>query len=143
MADHFNKLSPQVAELLFILVEELGEVAQQAGKILRHGARENPYTGIENRVTLEAEITDLETVLDLLDEVGLIDRERIRDGIRAKRSRMSRPGIMHHSTPEPVQECGRCRSKFYIQVTDDAGEPVCFNTVECEFRLSVLGQIPF
>lgn len=64
---HFNGLSEAEAERLAILIEECGEVAQAACKILRHGYEstnpkaitpedENPET---NRSALERELGDL------------------------------------------------------------------------------------
>lgn len=101
---HFNKLSPEVAELLAILAEECGEVVQRIGKILRHGVRVNPYSdsdqrsGKLNTSYLEEELTDVYALVELLSELGLISEFSIREGILAKRDRLARPGILHHST---------------------------------------------
>ena len=104
MGDHFNGLSPEAAELLAVLSEECGEVAQRIGKILRHGIRVNPFSdsdrqsGKLNTHYLEDELTDVFTLVGLLDELGVIDEGRVWAGIPAKRERLARPGILHHST---------------------------------------------
>ena len=59
--DHFNGLSPAEAERLALLLEEMGEVQQIVGKVLRHGyERHNPvHPGDTNRQMLEKELGDV------------------------------------------------------------------------------------
>lgn len=100
----FNGLSHETAELFAVLAEECGEVVQRVGKLLRHGIRVNPYSDSDltlnktNAHYLEEELTDIFTIVDMLGELGVVSVLRIREGIPAKRERLSRPGIMHHSS---------------------------------------------
>lgn len=108
--DHFNRLDPEVAELLAILAEECGEVTQRVGKVLRHGIdNHSPYNGDSNRSSLEDELTDVLTLVELLSRAGVIDRDRIHGSIPGKLERLGRPGILHHSSmlaPTPCVKCG-------------------------------------
>jgi NTP pyrophosphatase (non-canonical NTP hydrolase) len=66
---HFNGLTSSEAERLAVLSEELGEVQQVIGKILRHGYEStNPIKVFQssNRILLENEIGDLEFAISLL-----------------------------------------------------------------------------
>lgn len=57
---HFNRLTPAEAERLALLLEELGEVQQAIGKILRHGYESrHPDGGPTNRELLERELGDV------------------------------------------------------------------------------------
>lgn len=131
MPDMFNKLDPEVAELIFKLIEEQAEVIQILTKILTHGVRENPYTGVMNTEELHRELTDVETFMQLLEEVGLIDRQKIRDGVRNKRLRLSRPGILHHSTRLPPVHCQSCGTCTRILIEGPNGEVLCKDVVAC------------
>jgi len=108
--EHYNRLDPEVAELLAILAEECGEVVQRVGKILRHGVSSvSPYSGIDNKTSLEDEITDILAVADLLSRLGVIDWRRVNDSVAGKFERLARPGMLHHSTllkPAPCALCG-------------------------------------
>lgn len=65
-------------ELISILVEELGEATQAAGKILRFGLDNiNPDTGEKNINRLEAEIGDVFVAIALLSTANLIDMDVI------------------------------------------------------------------
>ena len=58
--NHFNKLTPSEQERLACLLEELGEVQQAIGKILRHGYESShPETLEDNRTSLERELGDV------------------------------------------------------------------------------------
>jgi hypothetical protein len=74
-----NKLSNAEAERLAWLLEELGEVQQAIGKILRHGYESKwpPETGPTNRTVLEKEIKDVYKVLDLMFTFNDLDAIRI------------------------------------------------------------------
>ncbi len=64
---HFNGLSPAEAERLAYLLEELGEVQQVIGKILRHGyASSHPDGGPTNRELLAAELGDVIAAICLM-----------------------------------------------------------------------------
>ena len=59
MGEHFNKLSPEAAERIAMLMEEAGEVVQICGKILRHGLNNHhPDNSTPNSALLRREITD-------------------------------------------------------------------------------------
>lgn len=123
---HFNGLDPEIAELFAILAEECGEVTQRVGKILRHGVRPNPYTGVLNRQSLEGELTDLVVVVDLLEALGVLSWERINAGKAAKLERLRRPDIMHHSTLFTTSACARCGSTENVQIDGPTpGTAVC------------------
>jgi NTP pyrophosphatase (non-canonical NTP hydrolase) len=63
----FNKLSNAEAERLALLSEELGEVQQVIGKILRHGYESiHPNGGPTNRKLLEAELGDVLNAIELM-----------------------------------------------------------------------------
>lgn len=138
MLEHFNGLSPEVAELLAILAEECGEVTQCVGKILRHGIRSNPYVtdwrdrGKLNTAFLEDELADLFTIVALLERLGVIDDERIQSLIEPKLEKLRRPDILHHSTLLHPKPCFRCGSTSRIQrgfgddgLVECALEPPC------------------
>jgi len=60
MTLHFNQLTPDEAERLALLLEELGEAQQAIGKILRHGYESrHPDGGPTNRQALERELGDV------------------------------------------------------------------------------------
>ena len=72
--DHFNRLTPAEAERLAILSEELGEVAQAIGKILRHGyENSHPDGGPTNREALVRECGDVYHAISRLIGAGDID----------------------------------------------------------------------
>lgn len=108
--EHYNKLDPEIAELLAVLAEECGEVVQRVGKVLRHGVQSvSPYSGLANKASLEDELTDVLAVADLLSRLGVIDWQRINDSLAGKFERLSRPGMLHYSTllsPSPCVLCG-------------------------------------
>ena len=69
----FNGLTASEAERLFLLLEELGEVQQVIGKILRHGYESHhPNGGPNNRTLLEMELEDVLAALHLLNSFFLI-----------------------------------------------------------------------
>jgi hypothetical protein len=87
-------------ELLNILIEECAEVIQRATKMKRFGIDETQSGQYrDNRERLGREIGDLELMLELCLEAGLIRREDIVAGIENKKLQLTR--WMVHS-PEPV-----------------------------------------
>ena len=66
---HYNGLTPNEAERLAILAEEMGEALQIVGKILRHGYDSfhpnNPGV-VTNRMLLEHELTDVEAAITMI-----------------------------------------------------------------------------
>lgn len=88
MNNNFNELTNAETERLALLAEEMGEVIQVIGKILRHGYESsNPLdeNSLINRRYLEKEIGDVELAIFLLAEAhdinrNDVDRSRIEKG---------------------------------------------------------------
>lgn len=77
MSENFNKLSPAQAERLAWMSEELAEVQQTIGKILRHGYEvrypfDDPQA-TSNREDLMKEIGDLYAAIELMRRSEDID----------------------------------------------------------------------
>ena len=86
---HFNKLTPAQAERLAMLSEELGEVQQAIGKILRHGYESiHPGGGPTNRFTLTREIGDVLVVVELLVHADDISHDVMTLAMENKRARV-------------------------------------------------------
>lgn len=97
MVDHFNKLSPEEAERLAYLIEEMGEALQYAGKVLRHGYEStNPDSNSKysNRTMLEKELSDVLTTIKLMDDAG--DLKPCRSTIKYK--------WFHHQSTREINE---------------------------------------
>lgn len=97
--EHFNNLTPDRAERLAILSEELGEAIQIIGKIQRHGiASRNPL--VENSATnkerLEEELGDIYFIVRLMCRVGDISFAEIMRHSAVKH-RTIQPWL-HHNT---------------------------------------------
>lgn len=93
----FNGLTDAQAERLAVLVEELGEAAQAAGKVLRfgyetrcHGDPENP----SGRELLEIELGDVEYAVRMLDAAGDISLGAVRAATTKKEARKEK--YLHH-----------------------------------------------
>lgn len=88
MLYNFNELTPAETERLGILSEEMAEVIQVIGKILRHGYEShNPLdeNSLSNRENLEKEIGDVELAIYMMAEAAdvyrnNIDKARIKKG---------------------------------------------------------------
>lgn len=105
MDKHFNGLTPAEAERLAILMEEMGEVQQIIGKILRHGYNSrHPDGGPTNRSLLERELGDLEFAVENLCRKGDVMAARITAFARAKSERIYT--YMHHDMPAGYCELG-------------------------------------
>lgn len=82
-------------ERLGLLAEECGEVLQQVGKILRFGQicklGEKVY---DNKSKLEAELVDLLTIIELMDDYGdiVIDNLEIK---KQQKYESMRPFLIH------------------------------------------------
>jgi len=83
---HYNQLTPAEAERLALLIEELGEAQQIAGKILRHGYESvNPFEpSYTNRQRLVQELGDILVVLDFLIDSDDIKQSDLDDRKRVK-----------------------------------------------------------
>lgn len=65
-------------ETLSILQEECAEVIQAISKIQRFGIDEShPVTKIKNREHLEEEIGDLQCMISILVELGIVNEENL------------------------------------------------------------------
>lgn len=92
----FNRLSPAVAEALYLLSEECGELQQAIGKILRHGLwSAHPDSEIPNQVTLEREIGDVLASLRICEVQKLLKWAAV---IRYRDDKLRRvPKYLHHA----------------------------------------------
>lgn len=97
MPNHFNGLTPDEAERLAILLEEMGEAQQAIGKILRHGYEStNPFDlcGFSNRQSLERELGDVRHAMIRLCEAGDLSKDQIHARAEAKRE-VIKPWLHH------------------------------------------------
>lgn len=102
MENDYNNLNASELERLAVLSEELGEVQQVIGKILRHGyERCDHEEGIPNRELLEKELGDIIFAMEFLiinEDVNesniLLHKELKKDTLRKH---------LHHNTYE-IQE---------------------------------------
>lgn len=102
MSNHFNGLTPAEAERLALALEELGEMQQAIGKILRHGYESyNPFDPSKqtNRQALEREVGDVYTSIYLLFQAG--DIRRIAVATREDIKRESVWQWLHHQAITP------------------------------------------
>ena len=94
-----SHLTPAELERLAILSEELGEVQQIIGKILRHGYEsKNPLeeNGKTNREKLEMEIGDVMCILHIMkNDYKDIDYRAIDDHAWNKRKKINK--WLHHN----------------------------------------------
>lgn len=79
MSDFSNGLTDAEIEMLALLSEELGEVQQAIGKILRHGYEScHPdFPETTNRMDLEEELGHVAMAIKLMVERGDIDNDNI------------------------------------------------------------------
>lgn len=76
-------------ETLVILQEEAAEVIHAISKIHRYGIdNSNPITGESSLETLHKELGDLQCMIDLCIEQGIIKPLRLQHYARAKRDRL-------------------------------------------------------
>ena len=99
----FNRLTPAEAERLALLSEELGEVTQAIGKILRHGFESRGPSGETNRERLEAEVGDLKAALTLMLASGDVSHDAIEIACETKLTKVWR--YLHHQMTD--EEAGR------------------------------------
>lgn len=95
----FNQLTPAESERLFLLLEELGEVQQVIGKILRHGYKsKHPDGGPTNRSLLEKELGDVTHAMELLFDHCEINAEKVYRFSELKALRVKK--YLHHQEEE-------------------------------------------
>ena len=97
----FNKLTDAQLERLYVLSEELGEVQQVIGKVLRHGY-ESTYPGETetNLQSLQRELGDVFCALKLMDDASDIDTDRMIEHAVAKEARVQK--YLHHQNDKEV-----------------------------------------
>ena len=84
-----NKLQ----ELMVITMEECGELAQQCSKTIRkfdtiEQALEDTEAAVRNRTKLLEEVGDVQCLIDLMVECGLLTKEEINARIASKRDKL-------------------------------------------------------
>lgn len=68
--------TPRESEILIILIEECAEVQQRATKMLRFGRDEvQPGQPLSNMERLSQELGDLQAILTLAEDAGLVSRD--------------------------------------------------------------------
>jgi hypothetical protein len=82
-------LTDHERELLVILMEECAEVTQAASKLLRFGKENRPDSGVSNSAVLGLEIGDLQEMILMATNAGLVDRRDVGDGVQRKRERLA------------------------------------------------------
>ena len=70
-----------------IAQEECAEVIQAISKIFRFGF-DSTHNGVTNREHLEVELGDLQCMIDLLTEKGVVDHQKILEAAEAKREKL-------------------------------------------------------
>lgn len=102
MGKQFNKLSPAQAERLFLLLEELGEVQQAIGKILRHGydSCHPNLPCFTNQMHLESELGDVAAAVQLLTDIDL-EAPIIESARVSKLERVQK--YLHHQNEEATK----------------------------------------
>jgi hypothetical protein len=80
-------LSNKQQEVMAIAQEECAEVIQAVSKIFRFGIDES-HNGVTNREHLTIEAGDLQCMLDLLVEFGLIDKQEMIEASGKKRRKL-------------------------------------------------------
>lgn len=97
--NHFNQLTPAEAERLAILSEELGEVQQVIGKILRHGYDSAPPKdpADTNRSALVREAGDVLVALRLMYDSGDISLDDVL--ARTQEKLVNIRQWLHHQDP--------------------------------------------
>lgn len=98
---HFNQLTPAEAERLALLLEEIGEVQQVIGKILRHGYESyNPLSEDKttNRDLLQRELGDVQHSVERMYEAGDVSKCAIHNRTKEKAILVER--WLHHQGGE-------------------------------------------
>ena len=94
--EHFNRLSPAETERLALLLEELGEVQQVIGKILRYGYNSvHPNGGPNNRDLLAIELGDVKAALVLMEYSEDLCSNLIHESMYSKLHKINK--YLHHN----------------------------------------------
>ena len=76
-------MDPQIHEILSITIGECSEIIQAISKIFRFGI-DTSWKGETNREHLEEEIGDLKALILLLEQNGVIDKNKVDIAANAK-----------------------------------------------------------
>jgi len=79
----------KITQLMVITMEECGELTQVCSKLLRKRHTNNEISE-ETKAKLEAEFADVQCMLQLCEENGLVDQHNIQKGIIGKRHKLSK-----------------------------------------------------
>ena len=95
MTDRFKWVHPLPSEhereILTILIEEAAEVQQRATKLLRFGRDEvQPGQELTNAERLAKEIGDMEVLVSMAADAGLIDVRIVRERAARKREKLAK-----------------------------------------------------
>jgi len=92
------RLSSAEYERLAIIMEEMGEVIQIIGKVLRHGYDgHHPATPLTtNRELLQVELGDVLAMISLMHEAGDIDDRKIELHAKAKFARLESGAFVYY-----------------------------------------------
>ena len=78
-------------EILTILIEEAAEVQQRATKLLRFGRDEvQPGQELTNAERLSREIGDMEVMIGMAADIGLVDATIVRERAARKRQKLAK-----------------------------------------------------
>lgn len=76
-------------EIMLIAQEECAEVTQAISKVFRFGI-DGTHNGDTNRARLTEEVGDLQCMIDLMCEQGIISREQVNKAADAKLKKLKR-----------------------------------------------------
>jgi hypothetical protein len=83
--------TPHEREILDILIEECAEVIKRATKLLRFGRDEiQPGQEKTNAERLSNEIGDVQHMVDLLGDVGIVNHQHCLEGRQSKRQQLAK-----------------------------------------------------
>lgn len=80
-------LNSKQQEVLAIAQEECAEVVQAVSKVFRFGI-DASHNGVTNREHLTVEAGDLQCMLDLMIEFGMIDKQEMIEASNRKRKKL-------------------------------------------------------
>ena len=104
-----NGLTEEQIERLAFLSEELGEVNQTIGKVLRHGYQEvHPDTLVDNQYYLEKELADVIFAIALLKHNLDISDTGIKYHIAKRLNREKWYLHFNHGSPKEIAETIKC-----------------------------------
>lgn len=100
--DELSNLKPHQLEALALLAEECAEVCAVVGKAIRHGLwSTNPDDpdGPNNRDMIAVEAGQVQAIIGMAIQLGVIDRDTVRIGMEEKWQRVGT--YLHHFNVDP------------------------------------------